>query len=154
MHVDKGWVKINCNALWSTQVCKTVCLRKSGPVSNMHQLNYKTSMSNSRYGLSAQFWRTMAWSYAFKTWPFRNLFVKIFLPALSYLWWEKSTIHFACNGFTTKSRTSTLVSWCATPRPSCAATWSAYQVWYLSGRKHLENLLRFIYLTVGKGRFC
>ena len=120
----------------------------------MHQLNYKTSMSNSRYGLSAQFWRTMAWSYAFKTWPFRNLLVQIFLPALSYLLWEKSTTHFACNGFKTKSRTSTLVSWCATPRPSCAATWSAYQVWYLSGRKHLEDLLKFIYLTVGKGRFC
>ena len=42
---------------------------------------------------------------------------------------------------TTKSCTSTLTSWGAAPRPSCAATWSAFQVYYFSDRKHLEDLL-------------
>ena len=65
----KRHVKINCHVLRSfssrnsyldlthhrSPVDKTVCLSKFGPVSNMHQLNYKTSMSNFKNGFSAQF---------------------------------------------------------------------------------------------------
>ena len=67
--MDKGHAKINCNALRSffqrnsyldlahhrTSVGKTICLGKFGPASNMHQMNYKTSMSNFKNGFSAQF---------------------------------------------------------------------------------------------------
>ena len=65
-------------------VIMTHCIRKSiwdsrhsklVPVSNMHQLNYKFSISNSKNGFSAQFWRTMAWSSASLRWSFGNPFL-------------------------------------------------------------------------------
>ena len=111
-------------------VGKTVCLSEFGLVSTMYQLNYKTSMSNSKNGFSAQFWWTMAWSYASLKLPFQNLFLTIFFSTLSSICWYNSATHFA--NFTTKNRTSILTSWCTTPQPSCATTSLAYHVLYLS----------------------
>ena len=109
----------------------------------MHQLNHKTAISNSNNAFSAQFRKTMAWSEGSFTWPFWKLFLTIFFPSLSWIWWQNSTTLFPCNCFTTKSLTSTLTSGDRLSQPSCAATWLAYQVWHLSDRKHLEDLLKF-----------